>query len=126
MADEQIILEIKVDDKDVLNAKKNFDDLSKEIDELTSVVSNARKENKQYQKDIQRVNKELKDGKLKQYEGNYTDYLQYKKTHGLKEDFDKNHQEVKTKKTSIKNSKEKKKKEAELRQSISAERRNLE
>jgi ATP-binding cassette subfamily F protein 3 len=52
---------------------------------------------------------ELKDGKLKQYEGNYTDFLQYKKTHEQSEDSDQNVQAAKTKKPSIKNSKERKK-----------------
>jgi ATP-binding cassette, subfamily F, member 3 len=66
---------------------------------------------------------ELKDGQLKQYEGNYSDYLHYKKTHELKENSAENIEESIIKNNSGKNLKEKKKKEAELRQSISKKRK---
>jgi len=69
---------------------------------------------------------ELKDGKLKEYEGNYTDYLHYKKTHEVRENSTDNNEELITKSTSGKNLKEKKKREAELRQSISLKRKTLE
>jgi len=69
---------------------------------------------------------ELKDGQLKQYEGNYTDYLNYKKIHEQRVDSKNNIEETKSKNTSVKILKEKKKKEAELRQSISRDRKKLE
>jgi len=69
---------------------------------------------------------ELKDGQLKQFEGNYTDYLHYKKIHEQRVDSNNNIEETKSKNTSVKILKEKKKKEAELRQSISRDRKKLE
>jgi len=69
---------------------------------------------------------ELKDGQLKQYEGNYTDYLHYKKIHEQRVGSLDNTEDIKTNITSIKISKERKKKEAELRQSISGKRKLLE
>ncbi len=68
---------------------------------------------------------ELKDGQLKQYEGNYTDYLQYKKTHEARDSSMENIDELTIKKNSGKSAKERKKKEAELRQSISSKRKVL-
>jgi len=66
---------------------------------------------------------ELKDGQLKQYEGNYTDYLHYKKIHEQRVGSLDNTEDIKTNITSIKISKERKKKEAELRQSSSGKRK---
>jgi ATP-binding cassette subfamily F protein 3 len=67
---------------------------------------------------------ELKGGQLKQYEGNYTDYLRYKKAHHTESESKNTEHEII--KSSVKNSKGRKKREAELRQSISGQRKELE
>ena len=69
---------------------------------------------------------ELKNGKLIQYEGNYTDYLQYKKSHIDQDNLTSTKDEITNKSATGKNLKEKKKLEAELRQSISAKRKVME
>lgn len=68
---------------------------------------------------------ELKDGQLKQYEGNYTDYLNYKKTYEVTTDFTERIEKSEHKESASKTSKERKKREAQLRQSISSERKKL-
>jgi len=69
---------------------------------------------------------ELKNGELNQFEGNYTDYLHYKKTHSDIENSTNTKNELINKSTIGKNFKVRKKLEAELRQSISAKRKVLE
>jgi ATP-binding cassette subfamily F protein 3 len=69
---------------------------------------------------------ELKDGQLNQYEGNYTDYLHFKKINTFQEDPQKVVIKTSLNESSIKNTKERKKREAQLRQSISGERKELE
>jgi ATP-binding cassette subfamily F protein 3 len=69
---------------------------------------------------------ELKAGKLRQYEGNYSDYLHYKKSYDIQGYLINNQNEKIKKDIIVKNSKERKKREAELRQSISAKRKSLE
>jgi ATP-binding cassette, subfamily F, member 3 len=69
---------------------------------------------------------ELKNGELKQYEGNYTDFLHYKKTHAEQIKSENINDEMTILNTSGKNLKERKKREAELRQSISSKRKVLE
>ena len=69
---------------------------------------------------------ELKNGELKQYEGNYTDYLHYKKTHIEQEKSTNTNEEISGKSSTGRGLKEKKKIEAELRQRISTKRNVLE
>jgi TP901 family phage tail tape measure protein len=62
--EEQIIVEIKVDRDEVVNAEKAFNELNKRIDLLGNKIANARKENKSYKKEITSLTKELKKGNI--------------------------------------------------------------
>lgn len=62
MADEQIIVDIQVDSKEVGTAEKRIDDLTDSIEELGNRIGTARKQNKEFKKDQQDLNKLYKDG----------------------------------------------------------------
>lgn len=70
MADEQIIVDIQVDSKEVDTAEKRIDDLTDSIEELGNTIKTARKQNKEYQKQQKDLNQLYKDGKIttEQYE----------------------------------------------------------
>ncbi len=64
MADEQVILDIQVDSKEVNQAEKSLDRLTDSIEELGNRIATARKQNKQFKKEQQDLNKLYKDGKI--------------------------------------------------------------
>jgi len=70
MADEQIILEIKVEDSEIVKAEKNVDGLTDSIEELGNLIKDARKQNKEFKKDQEALNKAYRNGKIttNQYE----------------------------------------------------------
>lgn len=64
MADEQIIVDIKIEDKEIKEAEKSFDRLTDSIEELGKVIIDAKKNNKQYKKTIAELDKALDAGTL--------------------------------------------------------------
>jgi len=70
MADEQIIVEIKVSDDELKQAAKNVDNLTGSIEEMTNLIGSARKQNKAFKKEQQELNKAYKAGAINtdQYE----------------------------------------------------------
>lgn len=64
MADEQVIVEIKVEDKEVKQASKAFDTLTDSIEELGKRIAIARKQNKEYKKEQQELNKQFEQGEI--------------------------------------------------------------
>lgn len=64
MADEQIIVDIQVDSKEVKTAENRVDELTDSIEELGNRIATARKQNKQFKKDQQDLNKLYKDGAI--------------------------------------------------------------
>ncbi len=51
MADEQIIVDIQVDSKDVNTANNRIEELTDSIEELGNTIGTARKQNKQFKKE---------------------------------------------------------------------------
>ena len=70
MADEQIIVDIQVEDKEVNQAEKSIDRLTDSIEDLGNRIKTARKQNKEYQKQQKELNDLYKAGKIstEQYE----------------------------------------------------------
>lgn len=70
MADEQIIVDIKVEDKEVNQAEKSIDRLTDSIEELGNRIKTARNQNKEFKKEQQALNEEYKQGRIttEQYE----------------------------------------------------------
>lgn len=64
MADEQIIVDIKVEDKEVNQAEKSIDRLTDSIEELGKEIKDARNNNKEYKKTIADLDKQLDEGTL--------------------------------------------------------------
>lgn len=64
MTDNQIIVDIKVNDADLLEASKNVDKLDLSIEDLSKTISNARTQNKNYTKALKDNEKALKEGKI--------------------------------------------------------------
>ncbi len=64
MADEQIIVDIQVDSKEVNQAEKSIDRLTDSIEELSNRISTARKQNKEFKKQQKDLNELYKDGKI--------------------------------------------------------------
>lgn len=64
MADEQVIVDIQVDSKEVNQAEKSIDRLTDSIEELANRISTARKQNKTFKKEQQDLNKAYRDGKI--------------------------------------------------------------
>lgn len=64
MADEQIIADIKVDSEEVLKAEKALDRLTDSIEELGNEIINTRKQNKEFKKQQQELNKLYKEGAI--------------------------------------------------------------
>lgn len=70
MADEQIIVDIQVEDKEINQAEKSIDRLTDSIEELGNRIKTARKQNKEYQKQQKELNDSYRAGKIstEQYE----------------------------------------------------------
>lgn len=70
MADEQIIVDIQVEDKEINQAEKSIDRLTDSIEELGNRIKAARKQNQEYQKQQKELNDLYKAGKIstEQYE----------------------------------------------------------
>jgi hypothetical protein len=70
MAEEQIIVDIKVDSKDVDTADKRIDKLTDSIEVLGNSIKDARDQNKKYKKEQQDLNEQYRQGKItaEQYE----------------------------------------------------------
>lgn len=64
MADEQIIVDIKVEDKEVKQAEKSIDNLTDSIEDLGKEIKDARDNNKKYKKTIADLDKQLDEGTL--------------------------------------------------------------
>lgn len=64
MADEQIIVDIKVNSTEVTSAKNNINQLTDSIEELGNRISTARKQNSDYKKEQQDLNKLYDQGKI--------------------------------------------------------------
>jgi hypothetical protein len=62
--DEQIIVDIKVDSKDVNTAEKSIDRLTQSIEELSNEIINARKQNKEFKKQQKELDDLYKSGKI--------------------------------------------------------------
>lgn len=62
MADEQVIVEIKVEDKEVKEASKAFDTLTNSIENTSKVIKDARDNNKKYKQTIADLDKQLDEG----------------------------------------------------------------
>ena len=70
MDKEQIIVDIKVEDKEIKQAEKSIDRLTDSIEELGNSIKDARALNNKYKKDQQELNKLYREGKIttEQYE----------------------------------------------------------
>lgn len=64
MADEQVIVDIQVDSKEVGTAEKRIDDLTDSIEELGNSIKDARAQNKEFKKQQKELNDLYRDGKI--------------------------------------------------------------
>jgi predicted nucleic acid-binding Zn-ribbon protein len=64
MADEQVIIDIKVESEDIKTADKRIDQLTDSIEELGNRIKQAREQNKQYKKSQEELVNEYKAGKI--------------------------------------------------------------
>lgn len=64
MADEQIIVDIKVDSKEVNRADKAIDELTESIEKFDKSIKDAQKNNKSYKKTIAELDKQFDEGTI--------------------------------------------------------------
>ncbi len=106
MADEQIIVDIKVDSKEVEIADDRIDKLTDSIEDLGNVVKATREQNKQYKKSLADLDKQLDEGTI-------STESHKKQTKLLNEEIKKNN--IHIAKTSVELSKQKRERTANIK-----------